>query len=80
MTFLAGERVLGLLSAIPGIMGERRKVSATITPQDILDVMMSFQRESAELAFGQSLHCRRLRIFVIGGSFGGAAAILGVTR
>jgi len=43
---------------------------------DILDVIGGLKREFRELAFGQRFRVRPDEIFVIGGSFGGAAAIL----
>jgi len=43
---------------------------------DILDVIEGLGREIRELAFGQRFRVRADEIFVIGGSFGGAAAIL----
>ncbi len=43
---------------------------------DILDVIDGLGREIRELAFGRRFRVRADEIFVIGGSFGGAAAIL----
>ncbi len=43
---------------------------------DILDVIEGLRREIRELAFGQRFRVQADEIFVIGGSFGGAAAIL----
>lgn len=43
---------------------------------DILDVIDSLQSEIRELAFGQRFRVRADEIFAIGGSFGGAAALL----
>lgn len=43
---------------------------------DILDVIGGLSREFRELAFGQRFHLAVNEVFVIGGSFGGAAAIL----
>ncbi len=43
---------------------------------DIMDVIDGLQREIRELAFGRRFRVRASEIFVIGGSFGGAAAIL----
>lgn len=43
---------------------------------DILEVIDGLRREIRELAFGQRFLVRPDEIFVIGGSFGGAAAIL----
>jgi esterase/lipase len=43
---------------------------------DILDVIDGLSREFRELAFGQRYRVRAEELFVIGGSFGGAAAIL----
>ncbi len=43
---------------------------------DILDVVRGFSREFRELAFGRRFRLRADDVFVIGGSFGGAAAIL----
>ena len=44
--------------------------------EDILDVIDGLQREFRELAFGRKFLVRADEIFVIGGSFGGAAALL----
>jgi dipeptidyl aminopeptidase/acylaminoacyl peptidase len=44
--------------------------------QDILDVITELPRGVTELAFGQKFKLLPEEIFVIGGSFGGAAAIL----
>jgi len=43
---------------------------------DILDVIGGLSREFRELAFGRRFRVRAEEVFVIGGSFGGAAAIL----
>jgi esterase/lipase len=44
--------------------------------EDILDVIGGLQREFRDLAFGRRFRVRADEIFVIGGSFGGTAAIL----
>jgi len=44
--------------------------------QDIVDVLDELPKGFVESAFGQRFVCRPDRTFVIGGSFGGAAAIL----
>jgi len=44
--------------------------------QDILDIVSELPKGFKELAFGQKFLCSPELIFVIGGSFGGAAAIL----
>jgi len=44
--------------------------------EDILDVIGGFQNEFRELAFGRKFRLRPEEFFVIGGSFGGTAAIL----
>jgi hypothetical protein len=44
--------------------------------EDILDVVDELPKGICELAFGQQFRCSPDRIFVIGGSFAGAAAIL----
>ena len=44
--------------------------------QDILDIVSELPKGFRELAFGRKFHCSPEKIFVIGGSFGGAAAIL----
>lgn len=44
--------------------------------QDILDVIGELSKEFRELAFGRRFRLKADEIFVIGGSFGGAAAIL----
>jgi dipeptidyl aminopeptidase/acylaminoacyl peptidase len=44
--------------------------------EDILDVIAGLQREFREVAFKQRFRVNADEIFVIGGSFGGAAAIL----
>jgi dipeptidyl aminopeptidase/acylaminoacyl peptidase len=43
---------------------------------DILDVISGLNKEFRELAFGHRFRLRTNEVFVIGGSFGGAAAIL----
>lgn len=43
---------------------------------DILDVIAGLSKEFRELAFGRRFRVRPDEVFVIGGSFGGAAAIL----
>jgi len=43
---------------------------------DVLDVVAGLSREFRELAFGRRFRVRDAEIFVIGGSFGGAAALL----
>jgi pimeloyl-ACP methyl ester carboxylesterase len=44
--------------------------------QDLSDIIDELPRGIRELAFGQVFHCSPREVFVIGGSFGGAAAIL----
>jgi alpha-beta hydrolase superfamily lysophospholipase len=44
--------------------------------QDILDIVSELPKGIRELAFGRQFRCLPDKIFVIGGSFGGAAAIL----
>jgi pimeloyl-ACP methyl ester carboxylesterase len=44
--------------------------------EDILDVIDGLSKEFTELAFGRRFRLRADELFVIGGSFGGAAAIL----
>ncbi len=44
--------------------------------EDVLDVVAGLSRPIAELAFGKKFLVRPDEVFVIGGSFGGAAAIL----
>ncbi len=44
--------------------------------EDILDVVDELRKPIKELAFGETFHCSPRKIFVIGGSFGGAASIL----
>src|SRR5258708_25920199 len=44
--------------------------------EDILDVLNELPRELEEIAFGQRFRLAPDKVFVIGGSFGGAAAIL----
>jgi alpha-beta hydrolase superfamily lysophospholipase len=44
--------------------------------EDILDVVDELPKQIKELAFGRTFHCLPRKIFVIGGSFGGAASIL----
>lgn len=43
---------------------------------DILDVLAGLSREFRELAFGRRFHIAAEEVFVIGGSFGGTAALL----
>ena len=44
--------------------------------EDILDIIDDFPKEIEEIAFGQRFRLAPDQVFVIGGSFGGAAAIL----
>jgi alpha-beta hydrolase superfamily lysophospholipase len=44
--------------------------------QDMLDIVSELPKGFKELAFGQRFRCSPEQIFIIGGSFGGAAAIL----
>src|SRR5260370_2700696 len=44
--------------------------------EDILDVLDELPKELEEIAFGQRFRLAPQQVFVIGGSFGGAAAIL----
>ena len=44
--------------------------------EDILDILNDLPGELEEIAFGQRFYLSPAQIFVIGGSFGGAAAIL----
>jgi pimeloyl-ACP methyl ester carboxylesterase len=44
--------------------------------QDVLDIVSELPKGIQELAFGRRFRCSPSKIFVIGGSFGGAAAIL----
>lgn len=44
--------------------------------QDILDVVDELPNPIDELAFGRTFRCSPRKIFVIGGSFGGAASLL----
>ena len=44
--------------------------------KDILDIVDELPKQIEELAFGQLFHCSPHKIFVIGGSFGGAASLL----
>jgi len=44
--------------------------------EDILDILDEFPTELEEIAFGQRFRLAPDQVFVIGGSFGGAAAIL----
>jgi pimeloyl-ACP methyl ester carboxylesterase len=44
--------------------------------EDVLDILDSFPTDLEEIAFGQRFRLAPHQVFVIGGSFGGAAAIL----
>ncbi len=44
--------------------------------EDVLDIVSELRKEIQELSFGRRFRCSPDKIFVIGGSFGGAAAIL----
>jgi len=44
--------------------------------EDILDVIRGLRREIREVTFGERFRVRADEVFVIGGSFGGAAALL----
>jgi pimeloyl-ACP methyl ester carboxylesterase len=53
-----------------------KRVSINVPHRDILDIIDDFPKEIEEIAFGRRFCLSPDQIFVIGGSFGGAAAIL----
>ncbi len=57
-------------------MGKRRTISGKSPHEDILDIIEDLPKEMEEIAFGRRFRLSPDKIFVIGGSFGGAAAIL----
>ncbi len=71
-----GKRLLGLLSAIRGSWESGGKFLQKSPERDILDVIDELPKGVRELAFGKRFALKPDEIFVIGGSFGGAAAIL----
>jgi len=44
--------------------------------EDVLDILNELPSELTEIAFGQRFRLEPVQVFIIGGSFGGAAAIL----
>ena len=72
-----GEGILGVLSALPRSTWESGGEFLARSPHlDILDVVGGLATEFRELAFGRRFRLTVEEVFVIGGSFGGAAAIL----
>jgi dipeptidyl aminopeptidase/acylaminoacyl peptidase len=74
--FLAKEGFWVLYPRYRGAWESGGKFLAKSPHQDILDILGEMPKELEEIAFGKRFRLSPDRIFVIGGSFGGAAAIL----
>jgi hypothetical protein len=70
------EGFLGHLSALSGAWESGGEFLEKSPHQDILDILDDLPKELEEIAFGRRFELSPDQIFVIGGSFGGAAAIL----
>jgi dipeptidyl aminopeptidase/acylaminoacyl peptidase len=76
MEFLSGEGYWTFYPRYRGAWESGGEFLRESPHQDILDVIDELPKGIRELAFGQRFHLSADEIFVIGGSFGGAAAIL----
>ena len=75
--YLSAQRVLGFLPAMARSMGEWRAISRALSARGhSRHRQRTALTESKDFAFGRRFRCSPDKIFVIGGSFGGAAAIL----
>lgn len=74
--FLAAEGFWVLYPRYRGAWESGGRFLAKSPHQDILDVLDELPKELEEIAFGQRFRLAPDQVFVIGGSFGGAAAIL----
>ena len=76
MTFLSGKGYWVFYPRYRGAWESGGEFLQESPHQDILDVIGELSKGARELAFGQRFKLTPDEIFVIGGSFGGAAAIL----
>lgn len=76
MTFLARKGYWVFYPRYRGAWESAGQFLARSPHQDILDVISSLSRGFTETAFSQRFRVSAEEVFVIGGSFGGAAAIL----
>lgn len=74
--FLARKGFWVMYPPLPRGVGKRRQISGKIAHQDVLDILDELPQELEEIAFGRRFRLAPDQVFVIGGSFGGAAAIL----
>jgi pimeloyl-ACP methyl ester carboxylesterase len=74
--FLAGKGFWVIYPRYRGAWESGGEFLATSPHEDILDILGELPKELEEIAFGQQFRLSPDQVFVIGGSFGGAAAIL----
>jgi dipeptidyl aminopeptidase/acylaminoacyl peptidase len=74
--FLAGKGFWVIYPRYRGAWESGGEFMAKSPDQDIVDILDELPTELKEIAFGQRFRLAPDRVFVIGGSFGGAAAIL----
>lgn len=74
--FLAAKGFWVIYPRYRGAWESRGEFLAKSPHEDILDVLDELPQELEEIAFGQRFRLAPDQVFVIGGSFGGAAAIL----
>jgi len=74
--FLAGKGFWVIYPRYRGAWESGGKFLAKSPHEDILDVLDELPKELEEIGFGQRFRLAPDQVFVIGGSFGGAAAIL----
>jgi dipeptidyl aminopeptidase/acylaminoacyl peptidase len=74
--FLAGNGFWVIYPRYRGAWESGGEFMAKSPHEDILDVLDELPKELKEIAFGQRFRLAPDQVFVIGGSFGGAAAIL----
>lgn len=76
LEFLAAKGFWVIYPRYRGAWESRGEFLARSPHEDILDVLDELPKELEEIAFGQRFRLAPDQIFVIGGSFGGASAIL----
>jgi dipeptidyl aminopeptidase/acylaminoacyl peptidase len=76
MEFLAGKGFWVLYPRYRGAWESSGEFLEKSPHEDILDILNELPKELEEIAFGRRFRLSPDQIFVIGGSFGGAAAIL----
>ena len=76
MEFLAGKGFWVLYPRYRGAWESSGEFLEKSPHEDVLDVLNELPKELEEIAFGRRFRLSPDQIFVIGGSFGGAAAIL----